>query len=68
MSFSFSERRRQESLSKQHWLQEVVDIPEVLSMHASGPSAAAASAAERWTLSLQSIARIRYTSTAIALR
>lgn len=57
---SFSERRRQEFLSEQHWLQEVVDIPEVLSMHASGPSGAADSEAEGWTLSLQSIARIRY--------
>ncbi|WP_254600053.1 PoNe immunity protein domain-containing protein [Cupriavidus gilardii] len=57
---SFSERRRQEFLSEQHWLQEVVDIPKVLSMHASGPSGAADSEAEGWTLSLQSIARIRY--------
>jgi len=57
---SFSERRRQEFLSEQHWLQEVVDIPEVISMHASGPSGAADSEAEGWTLSLQSIARIRY--------
>ncbi|WP_064573424.1 PoNe immunity protein domain-containing protein [Cupriavidus gilardii] len=60
MSLSFSERRRQDFLSEQHWLQEVIDIPEVLSMHASGPSGAADSEAEGWTLSLQSIARIRY--------